>query len=374
MKPAVVFVILQSGAQANGGLQSITEVMRRLKDHRPVVVTNLEGERSASWRNEGLEVHIVPEEASGGLSSNPAGTLRTYQRYHRALGAVLRATGSRVIHANDPLSFQLSLTAAKLAHARLLLNLRDTVDPARRPPRVKFRMIFGTADHVLYLSADMANRWSQVAANATRAYSVTYSIVDPLRFAPSPAANEAGAVVLVPAMFWPKKGQLEFIRRVVPALAEQSIESWFAGDFDPTANAYAAACASAAQPFASRVKFLGYRDDLPDLFRQASVVAIPSRHEGLMRGMIEAMSCGRPVVSFDVCSAREVLESQVAAAGAVLPMDDHDGMARELIRFAADRDARIAAGRAGQEVAKSLFDPDAVVERYERVYRELGRT
>src|SRR6185295_12243989 len=139
-------------------------------------------------------------------------------------------------------------------------------------------------------------------------------------------------------------------------------------------NAYAAACADAAEPHSERVRFLGYRSDFPDLVRQANVVAVPSRHEGLMRGMIEAMSCGRPVVSFDVCSAREVLEAETGAAGTVLRMGDYAGMADALVRFAADRDAQIAAGRAGSESARLLFDPDAVVERYERVYRELDKS
>jgi len=93
----------------------------------------------------------------------------------------------------------------------------------------------------------------------------------------------------------------------------------------------------------------------------------------LMRGMIEAMSCGRPVVSFDVCSAREVLEGEPAAAGAVLPMDDYEGMARALIRYATDGEAQISAGRAGSAVARLLFDPEEVTERYERVYRELSK-
>ena len=91
-----------------------------------------------------------------------------------------------------------------------------------------------------------------------------------------------------------------------------------------------------------------------------------------MRGMIEAMSCGRPVVSFDVCSAREVLLQQSAVAGAVVEMGDYEAMARALIRYATDRNAQAAAGRAGSEIAGSLFDPDRVVERHEAVYRELG--
>ena len=371
MKTPVVFVILQTGARANGGLQSITEVMRRLKEHRPVVLTNLDSDLTGTWRSLGMEVQVVAEQASAGLRRSPVGTLRTYRRYRQALGEILERSGARVVHANDPLAFQLSLRAVK-RRARIALNLRDTLDPGRRPPGLKYRALFGSADHVFYLSADMAERWRQVAPNATRACSVTYSIVDPDRFAPSPPPTRETPVVLVPGIFWAKKGQLDFIRHVVPEVAQRGIESWFVGDFEPGNNPYAAACAEAAQPFTDKVQFLGFRSDLPDLYRQANVIAVPSRHEGLMRGMIEAMSCGRPIVSFDVCSAREVLEEKAEGAGTVVSFGDFEGMAQALIRYASDRDLQAAAGRAGGRTARDLFDPDTVVERYERVYRALG--
>lgn len=370
MKP-VIFVILQTGALANGGLQSITEVMRRLKDHRPIVLTNLDSTTTENWRGAGIEVHVVPEQASEGLMRDPLGTLRSYGRYYRALARLLGESGANVVHANDPLAFQLSVGAAKMARARILLNLRDTLDPGRRPPRVKFRSIFAAADHMLFLSREMAEHWAEVAPNATRRFSVTYSIVDPDRFVPSPPPVGSTPIVLVPGVFWPKKGQLEYIRQVVPILAEQGVESWFAGDFEPASNPYAADCALAAQPFADKVRFLGFRTDLPDIFRQASVVAVPSRHEGLMRGMIEAMSCGRPVVSFDVCSAREVLEHQSGRAGVVVEQGDYIGMAEALLRFVTNEEERRLASSAGSALARSLFNPADVVERYERVYREL---
>ena len=372
MKTPVVFVILQTGARANGGLQSITEVMCRLREHRPIVLTNLESSFAKHWRKAGIDVTIVPEQASEGFRRKPLGTLRTYRRYQRALKRILAEAGAQVVHANDPMAFQLSVASAKAAGARILLNLRDTLDPGRRPPRLKYRSLFAAADHLLFLSREMAESWATVAPNARRSFSVTYSIVDPDRFTPSlPPAAEA-PVVLVPGIFWPKKGQLEFIRRVVPALAERGIESWFAGDFEPALNGYAAECAAAAEPYADRVAFLGFRNDLPDLYHRCSVVAVPSRHEGLMRGMVEAMSCGRPVVSFDVCSAREVLEDHSGPAGAVVEQGDYAAMARALVRFATDREEQLAAGQAGSAVARSLFDPAEVVERYERAYRELG--
>jgi glycosyltransferase involved in cell wall biosynthesis len=373
MRGPVVFAILQTGARANGGLQSITEVMLRLRTHRPIVLTNLDSDLAGVWRSHGIDVHVLPEQASAGLKGDPLGVIRTYRRYHRKLAALLEKSRARVVHANDPLAFQLCLTAAKLAGARIALNLRDTLDPGRRPPRLKYRAMFAAADHVFYLSNDMAERWREVASNATDSFSVTYSIVDPRRFAPSPVPSSETPIVLVPGIFRPKKGQLDFVRNVVPILAQRGVETWFAGDFEPAADPYAAACASAAEPFSDRARFLGFREDLPELLRQSWVVAVPSRHEGLMRGMIEAMSCGRPVVSFDVSSASEVLENQSRRAGIVVRSGDHAAMAEAILHYADDHEARAEAGQAGSAIARVLFDAEQVTERYERVYRELGQ-
>jgi len=373
MSRPVIFVILQTGARANGGLQSITEVMSRLKDHRPVVLTNLETDLTNTWRNGGFDVRVVTERASAGFRSNPVEAARTYRDYHSVLTDLLESSGAKVVHANDPLAFQLALSAAKWRGARIVLNLRDTLDPDRQPPRLKYWTMFAAADHVFYLSNDMAERWRAVAGNAMRSCSVTYSIVDPERFAPSSKPAAGRPMVLVSGIFRPKKGQLEFIRNVVPKLAEQGIETWFAGDFEPGSDPYSAECAAAAEPFADRVRFLGFRQDLPELFARASVVAVPSRHEGLMRGMIEAMSCGSPVVSFDVCSAREILEEKSDAAGTVVRSGDFDGMAEALLRYATQPEAHALASSAGIAAARTLFDPAKVVERYERVYLDLDQ-
>ena len=371
MRP-LLFVIQQVDRKADGGLQSITEVMTGLKNYRPVILTNQDGEMTEVWRERGWDVHVEPTPEAVSLRSAPLAWLGAYRRYGRAVQGILRSSGARVIHANDPLAFQLSLLGAKRAPGtRIALNLRDTLDPGRSPPRLKFRILFGAADHVLYLSRDMAERWRTVAANATRRCTVTYSIVDPTRYSPAPIEPKRAPVVLVPGVVWPKKGQLEFIQRVVPMLAAEGVETWFAGDFDPETDRYSEACARAAEPHSDLVRFLGYRGDMPDLIRQARVIAVPSKHEGLMRGMIEAMSCARPVVSFDVCSAEELLSEHSGGAGQVVRAGEYEVMAKRLLDYCANAEAAAEAGRKGYEIASRLFDRDRVIERYEHAYRQL---
>lgn len=372
--PAVIFVLVQTNAAADGGVSSISQIITGLRRHRPIIVTDRHSSRVEQWRRSGIETHILPQSVSLGISRNPLEAMRSYLRYAVALPRLLKASGARVVHANDAAAFQVSLPAVKLGRrAKIALNVRDTLDPARLPPRARYRILFGAADHVFYLSQDMADRWSAVASNAADSCSVTYSIVDPDIFAPSPPYSGDGPpVVLLSGLISPKKGQLDFIRNVSPKLAAEGIATWLSGDFDAGRDPYMAACAEAAAPLGDAVQFLGYRTDVGDLMRRASVIAVSSRYEGLVRAMIEGMSCARPVVSFDVCSAREILEIQSGGAGRVVPAGDFKSMTDSIVDYCRNRDSAAAAGEKGHSTALRLFARDAVVERCERVYDTLA--
>jgi glycosyltransferase involved in cell wall biosynthesis len=370
----IIVSAIQTGARSNGGIESITQIVCRLRNHRPIILTNRVSGQSEKWQQLGIEVHVVPEVASAGLRRNLRGSLPSYWRYYAAINRLLAVTGARIVHANDPLAFQLSFAAAKLRGAKIALNLRDTIDPSRKPPRWRYRWLFHAADHVFYLSQDMADRWASIAPNAKRACSVTYSIVDPNQFPSAPLrVREGKPIVLLAGIFRPKKGQLDFLRHAAPSIVAGGADIWLAGDFDPVGDPYSAACAAAAEPMRDAVKFLGYRSDFPELLRQATVVAIPSRHEGLMRTMIEAMSLGRPVVSFDVCSAREMLEERSGGAGTVVQMGDFAGMASAALAYCTFPQDAAKAGAAGAAAAACLFEPERVVQKYENVYRLLTR-
>lgn len=367
----VLFILPQTDASANGGIASISQIISRLRNHRPIIVTNRSSAQVERWRGEGIETHLIPATRT---LRHPAATVRTYWRYARELRRLIASSGATLVHANNPFALQLALGAVKLSPgAKVALNLRDTMDPERRPSRARFRFLFGAADHIFFLSQDMANRWAAIAPYAKRSYSVTYSIVDPDRFAPLPPYQGDGPqVVLLSGIIRPKKGQLEFIRRVSPRLAANGIATWLAGDFDPGASAYERACSEAAAPLGDMVRFLGYRDDVPELMQRSAVVAVASRHEGLVRSMIEAMSCARPVVSFDVCSARELLEDQAGGAGIVVRSGDHEAMAEAILGYCRDPAAAALAGEKSHAAACRLFQPGTVVNRYEGVYEMLA--
>lgn len=76
-----------------------------------------------------------------------------------------------------------------------------------------------------------------------------------------------------------------------------------------------------------RVRFLGHRDDLPDLLPAFDVFCLPSRAEGLPRGVIEAQACGLPVVASNVGALPEAVCTRT---GALVPPGDADALADAL--------------------------------------------
>jgi glycosyltransferase involved in cell wall biosynthesis len=58
----------------------------------------------------------------------------------------------------------------------------------------------------------------------------------------------------------------------------------------------------------SSIRFLGYRDDLPDVLAASDVFVFPSLWEGLGGAVIEAMALGVPIVASDLPPVVEVVE------------------------------------------------------------------
>lgn len=89
---------------------------------------------------------------------------------------------------------------------------------------------------------------------------------------------------------------------------------------------------------ADRVKFLGFRKDIPELCNTADISAFPSRIEGLGLAGIEAMAAGVPLVSSNVHGILDyVIDGKT---GFALNPEDVDGFAKAISKLADDENLR----------------------------------
>ncbi|HEY4694993.1 MAG TPA: glycosyltransferase family 1 protein [Candidatus Nanoarchaeia archaeon] len=119
----------------------------------------------------------------------------------------------------------------------------------------------------------------------------------------------------------------------------------------------------------SRVKFLGFvgDDDLPALYSGALAFVLPSLFEGFGLPVLEAMSCGTPVIA----SRRSSLPEVVGEAGLLFNPRSKKELIAALLKVARDENLRrelIVAGR--QQVKKFSWEKAAreTVALFEKIY------
>jgi len=83
---------------------------------------------------------------------------------------------------------------------------------------------------------------------------------------------------------------------------------------------------------APRIHLIDFQENPLPWMREASVVVLPSRHEGLGNVLIEAMACGTQVISTDCPSGpSEILDD--GRFGQLVPVDDCEELAKALLRI-----------------------------------------
>jgi glycosyltransferase involved in cell wall biosynthesis len=115
-----------------------------------------------------------------------------------------------------------------------------------------------------------------------------------------------------------------------------------------------------------RVIFAGPVERIADHYRLADVFVTASRHEGFCMPVVEAMSCGVPVV----CANSTALPSTVGGAGLLFEPGDVDALAHAIDRLLGDEATRRDYARAGLERA-AHFSPAQFDERIGQITSEV---
>ncbi len=388
-RPPLLVFASQTRQRANGGLASLTWVLRSLTEFRPVLVTQEESELTARWRSLGFEVCIVPvpEPARswsyGARASAIARRLAPMLRAQVAAYEAVRRLDARVVHFNDSNAVFGAALGARAAGARIVVALRDTTGIERW----RWRLVAEIADVVVTLSDDMRRRYEEVLLASPVPWSRRARLTTIPSIVETPAAGptrdearsrlgigaDEFAIGVIGAVL-PRKRQLDLVTdlgRALPGFAANA-RLHFVGDFSPEADAYARRCADARGALAEpgRILFHGFSPDVDLWYRALDLVVVASDSEGLARSMIEALAHGTPVVSTDVCSAREVLEG--GDCGRVVPVGDLGALTSAVAALATDGAERARLGSNGRRMVAERYGAAAVGRAYDALYRELA--
>jgi glycosyltransferase involved in cell wall biosynthesis len=119
-----------------------------------------------------------------------------------------------------------------------------------------------------------------------------------------------------------------------------------------------------------RLRFLGYRADVPEILRALDAFVLPSRSEGLPVSLLEAMGSGLPVIATAVGGVPEILTH--GETGILAPAGRVDKLAEAMLQLREMGAAgRTRMGRLAQQAVSERFTVQQMVAGTVGIYRKV---
>jgi glycosyltransferase involved in cell wall biosynthesis len=162
----------------------------------------------------------------------------------------------------------------------------------------------------------------------------------------------------------------EFLLRAAPAIvaARPEVRFLFVGDGVLRKKLEAQVARAGLR---EHFVFLGLAapERIPELIAAMDIVVHTSLREGLARVLPQSLIVGRPVVSYDIDGAREVvLDGQT---GLLLPPRSIEPLNTAISRLAADSPLRVRMGAEGRRLFTDAFRHDRMVDELRQLYQRL---
>ncbi len=235
-------------------------------------------------------------------------------------------------------------------------------------------------DHLIVASRSVLQRYTSIqsaGALAEDRISVVHSAYRTDRFPPGIdgrrarsllGITDASPIVGVVARLVRDKGH-EHLLRAAPAILARHPETIFLFVGTGTLENELRALADSLH-LGSSVRFLGFRDDVPEITTALTVSVLPSIDcDASSAALKEALACGVPAVATDIGGAGEILRDGVT--GLVVPARDPGRLAAAVLSLLDDPEKAREMGRTGRRDVSLRFTPDRLATETLDVYRKV---
>jgi len=282
-----------------------------------------------------------------------------------------------VVHAHSHLYFSTNLAALKRRLGDTPLAITNHGLYSQNAPEWVFdaylwtlgRWTFDSADIVFCYTDEDRYRVQELAGDTE--VKVVANGIDHTRFTPdgpeSDLVDADGPVVL-------------FVGRLVDGKRPQDAVRAFAGVRQEHSDAELYLCGDGALRddlqartielgVSEAVNFLGHvsYNEMPNVYRAADLLVLPSRAEGLPRTVLEAFASETPAVTSDLEHVAPVVET----AGKTVPVGDVASLTDDLSALLADEETRTELGTRGRTLVRERFTWDETVRRTTDQMEEL---
>jgi glycosyltransferase involved in cell wall biosynthesis len=119
------------------------------------------------------------------------------------------------------------------------------------------------------------------------------------------------------------------------------------------------------------VRFVGEQADTVPWYQAADMFVLPSRWEGMSNALLEAMSCGLPVIATAVGGNLDLVDH--GHTGLLVTPDSPEELAQAIRRLMTNEAESAALAAAGRALVENHFTAPIAAQRYAQRYTRLAR-
>lgn len=387
-------VMFIESAAAMGGVQFSTLYLAQSLDKgrwKPIVVCPEEGDLPRACRDSGIETRVLDHPRLWSTSVRVGATrlpnpvawawdagvvVRSAQRLERLL---LRRSPDLVVTKGLSAHFLGGLAARRL-RIPCVWHVQDFI--SERCFGV-YRQVFGQAARWLpqQIIVDGGTIAKQLPEALKARISVIYNGIDTKVFRPGLDGGGVREELGIPkdhlvighvGRVTPWKGQhymIEALARIAEAHPEVCLLLVGSPVFDNDAYQRRLLSLATQTGLESRIKFAGYRHDLPNVLAAMDVFAFTSIEKDTSPlALLSAMSCGLPIVAFDIAGVQELMTGDQCVLTRV---GDIEGLADSLKTLLTDPAQQIRLGVSARQAVISRLSLDLFMSRSEEVFLKI---
>ena len=114
------------------------------------------------------------------------------------------------------------------------------------------------------------------------------------------------------------------------------------------------------------IEWIGDRKDIVSIYKNSSIICLPSEREGLPKVLLEAASCGRPLIAYDVPGCREVVKHNFTG---LLVNKNIKDLKKAIIKLIENKELRNRLGANGRQFVLENFSEKKIFFETEQLWK-----
>ena len=119
----------------------------------------------------------------------------------------------------------------------------------------------------------------------------------------------------------------------------------------------------------NQVEFRNTSHQVEKYYQCADLFVLPSRNEGMPNVVLEAMSCGLPIVGTRISGTTDLIDD--SKNGLIVEKNDYQDLAEKIKLLIDNKNMLIKMGKKSIEYVRRKYDLQLIGKEYSNIYRKL---